>query len=159
MRTGRVLCVVKGDDTDSVALDTAVDLLAGGQRRLYITYVILVDRQLPLDANMPEEIARAEEVLSEAESYSGLGRDEVQGEILQGRSLGPAIVNESFEKNVGAVVTSVKMKSVLGARTLDRDADYLIANTPCALVLVREPLDGFDQDGASMGLQRMAEFR
>ncbi len=161
MKVRRVLCVVKGDDTDAVAVDTAVDLLAGGQHRLHIAYVILVGRRLPLDANLPEEVARAERVLTQAEEQSGLGRDVVQGEILQGRSIGPAIVSEAFEKNVGAVVTSVKMKVSFGTRSLDKDAEYLIANTPCALVLVREPLEGFDdddQESASAGTQRMARL-
>lgn len=146
MRAQRILCVVKGDETDAVAVDTAVDLLEGSQRRLFIAYVILVDRRMALDANLPAEVAKAERILRAAETMSGLSRDEVQGEILQGRSLGPSIVSESFERNVSAVVASFRMRSEFGKPELDADAEYLIKHTPCALVLVREPLEGFEDE-------------
>lgn len=153
-----MLCVVRGDDTDADAVNTAVDLLGGNPRMLFLTYVIVIDRRLPLDTTLTDEITRAERALINAEGMSGLSRDEMQGEILQGRSIGPTIVQEAFEKNVGVVIASVKLKRVLGLYRMDLDTEYLIANVPCAFALVREPLDEGDESNSTIA-KRTVTFR
>ena len=143
MKYSRVMCLVRGDESDAVAIDTAVNLLSGNNRSLQFVYVIVVDRRFALDAPNPARYRQGERVLRDAELATGL-RGGVRGSILQSRSIGPVLVREALDYGAEATVASVKVLATLNAKTIDSDAEYLMANAPCAVVLVRESAKGFE---------------
>ena len=106
-------------------------------------YVIVVDRRFALDAPNPARYRDGERVLRDAELATGL-RGGVRGSILQSRSIGPVLVREALDYGAEATVASVKVLATLNAKTIDSDAEYLMANAPCAVVLVRESAKGFE---------------
>ncbi len=144
----RVLCVLKGEESDRDAIEIAVSVLQGSQKLLYIVYVILVDRRFPLDGNMPDEVRRAEGILANAEKMSGLEQQEIKGGILQGRSLSHTIVQEIFDKRIGAVVLAARMEDAFGDLSLDRDCEHLLANLPITLILIRKSLEHYQEDAS-----------
>ena len=143
MKYSRVMCLVRGDHSDEEAIDTAVSLLSGNNRSLQFVYVIVVERRLALDTHNPAQYREGERVLRDAEFATGL-RGGVRGSILQSRSIGPVLIREALDYGAEVIVASVKILSTLNARAIDSDAEYLMANAPCAVVLVRESAGGFE---------------
>ena len=143
MKCSRVMCLVRGDGSDKEAIDTAVSLLSGNNRSLQLVYVIVVDRRFALDAPDPTQYRKGERVLLDAEFATGM-RGGVQSSMLQSRSIGPVLVREALDYAAEAIVASVKIMSTLNTRAIDSDAEYLMANAPCAVVLVREATTDFE---------------
>ena len=126
-------------------LETALRL-ANGEKgaRVKAVYVVEVDRRLPLDANLPEESERGERCLSAAEELSRKYKTTCDGDILQARDAGHAIVDEAVEMGVQAVVIGVE-----GGRTqegkgseIGRTAEYILRHAPCQVIIVRDAAHG-----------------
>ena len=137
MKYSRVMCLVRGDETDPDTIETAVSLMGGNRRNIRFVYVIVVNRRFSLDA--PDSVAyrEAERVLREAEQMSGQ-RVSARGSILQSRSIGPVLVREALDNGSDVIVAAAKMVSTISGKSIDADSDYLMANAPCAVVLVRD---------------------
>ena len=59
----KVLVPVNGTKVDEAAIKLACRLAKGARGKIYVTYVIRVDRTLPLDAEIKPEIEKGERVL------------------------------------------------------------------------------------------------
>ena len=143
MKFSRVLCLVRGDDTDTEVIDTAISLLAGNNRSIRFVYVIVVDRRQALDDPDLEEYSHAEQVLLSAEQASR-GRGEARGVILQARSIAPVLIREALDYGADGIVASVRVLTSMGNKTVDTDSEYLLINAPCAVLLQRENIPGFE---------------
>ena len=143
MKYSRVMCLVRGNESDKEAIDVAVSLLSGSNRSLQLVYVIVVDRRYALDAPNPGRYSEGERVLRDAEFMSGL-RGDVRGSILQSRSIGPVLIREALDFGAEAIVAAVEIFTTFNAKRIDADTEYLMTNAPCAVVLVREPAPDFD---------------
>ncbi len=152
MSYSRIVCLVRGDDTDLEVVETAVRLSPRNNRNIRFVHVIVVGHRYSLDATDPESYARAERVLQDAERASGL-RGEVQGAILQSRSIGPVLVREALDFGAEAIVLSAKVISRIDSRDLDSDSEYLIVHAPCAVILVREAEQDFEMTNDHPNMQ------
>ncbi len=115
--------------------------LANGQKdaRVHAVYVVEVDRRLPLDAELPEEFQRGERCLAQAEKIARDHKSKCEGDILQARDAGHAIVDEAVELGVEMIVMGVSQHSQ-ESKVLDlgRTADYVLRHAPCEVVIVRD---------------------
>ncbi len=141
MQFNNVLVLVTGASSDTTAVDYAASLVREVRGRLIILYVIRVDRSLPLDAEIPEQIEHAEQVLKRAEMTSQLQRN-VEAEMLQARDIGSAVVHETAVRDVDAVVISTEYPMKNGRYSLGNDIPYVLEFAACNVVLVREALAG-----------------
>ena len=139
MKYPRVMCLVRGDETDSAAISTAIGLASGNNRSIRFVYVILVDRRFALDSPEPDAYVEAERVLRQAEHMSG-HRTLTGGSILQSRSAGPVLVREALDYSSDVIVAAVKIIATPSSKAIDEVSEYLMANAPCAVVLVRDAL-------------------
>jgi hypothetical protein len=98
----RVLAVVTDDPSDINTVSRAADIVRDERGRLFIVYVIQVDRSLPLDSEIEDQIARGEQVLHRSERLARLPRGEVDTQLLQARELGPAVVHEAIVRDTDA---------------------------------------------------------
>lgn len=142
MKYSNVMCLVRGDETDPGTIGTAVDLMEGNNRSIRFVYVIEVDRRFALDEPNASTYSHAERALRRAEQMSGQ-RPIARGSILQSRSIGPVLVREALDFGADVIVAAVKVASMPNGKSIDDDSDYLMANAPCAVVLVREAVQGF----------------
>ncbi len=142
MQFNKVLVLVTGEPIDSVAIEHATSLMRETRGRLIILYVIRVERSMPLDAEMPSQVERAEEVLKAAETAARLQRNVVEAEILQAREVGPAVVHEAAVRDVDAVVIGTPYPQQNGKFYLGSDIPYVLEYAACNVVLVREALTG-----------------
>ncbi len=141
MQFNTVLVLVTGSSSDAMAVSHAVSLIREARGRLIILYVIKVDRSLPLDAELPDEVSQAEKVLKEAETATQLQRN-VEAEMLQARDIGSAVVHEAAVRDVDAVVISTEYPTENGQFSLGADIPYVLEFAACNVVLVREALAG-----------------
>ncbi len=133
-----MLAVVDGQSSDDGAVDLAFNLLDQHNGRLYILYVIEVSRQLPIDAEIPDETARGEEILQRCQERASKFRFETQAEILQSRQAGLAVVQEAVDRGVDAIVLGAPYKYVHGSFSPGDTATYVLKNAPCRVVLSRD---------------------
>jgi hypothetical protein len=142
MQFNNVLVLVSGGPTDSSAVSHAASLVRETHGHLMVLYVIQVDRSMPLDAEMPEQVSRAEQALNSAELEAKLQRPLIEAEILQAREIGAAVVHEAAVRDVDAVVISIAFTKYNGRCTLGPDIQYVMEFAACNIVLLREEIAG-----------------
>lgn len=108
--------------------------------KIYVLYVIEVPRSLPLDAQIPQNIQEAEEILEKARYISENDYEvEIETDILQARSAGVAILEEIQNKSVDLVLLETGVKRTLGERIFGSTVDYILKKAPCRVWLIRAP--------------------
>src|SRR5690606_24317451 len=100
-----------------------------------VLYVIQVPRSLPLDAEVPAEAARGEQVLQRLERLGKARKCKVEGEILQARGLGPAIVHEADERHARMIVAGMPYLENYGEPTMGELIPYLLKHSPCRVLV------------------------
>ena len=134
-----VLVSVNGSAADQDAVRLACELAHDSKARVYAIYVIEVRRSLPLDADLAQETARAEQVLTEAEHLAAALNCPIEAELLQAREVGPAIVDLAYERHADVLVMGIIYKRKFGEFTLGETIPYVMKNAPCQVCLTRQP--------------------
>lgn len=134
-----VLAVVCGDRSDEHTVRVACQLLNPHNGTLHLLYIIVVDRALPVDAEVTPATAKGDEVLRHMEDVAKPFGFEIQAELLQSRESGCAVVQESVEKRVEAVVLGVPYRERYGTFGLGDTVSYVLKHAPTQVVLWREP--------------------
>ncbi len=144
----RIVVPVQGSDLDTRAIDLAT-AIAGrfGGCELTLVYVAEVPQDLPLDADLPDEVGRGESILERTSNYARTGNEvdwqRVTTELLQARSASAAIVDEAIERGADAVVLAVENHREHGLITQGETVPYVLKNAPCEVILIRTlPEDG-----------------
>ena len=70
MDIDRILVAARGNGVDQVAVELACKIGRKSKAKIYIVYVLEVNRSLPVDAIIRPDIEAAEQVLLEAEEYA-----------------------------------------------------------------------------------------
>ena len=135
-----VLVPVDGGSAGFDALALACSLSKKNKGKVYAVYVIEVARTMALDAELVPEAATAEEVLEKAEDIADTLDYRIEGEILQARDAGHAIVDEAIERGVSAIIMGVGYEQPYGEFALGETSQYIIDHAPCQVIVVREPL-------------------
>lgn len=105
--------------------------------KVYVVHVIEVRRSLPLDADLTLEAERGEDVLAQAEQIADDLDFEIEGELLQAREAGHAVVDEATERRVDLVLIGVGYDSAEGGYQLGILPQYVLKNAPCHVWLWR----------------------
>lgn len=121
------------------ALALAVNVAQRNDGQVVAVYVIEVKRTMPLDAKLVDEEARGEEFLRQAEQLAQELDFPIEGELLQAREAGHAIVDEAIERKVDAIVLGADYKRPLGEYQLSRTIQYVLKNAPCQVWVHRLP--------------------
>ena len=140
----RILVPVGGNPSDAVALQLACDTAKKQKGRVQAVYVIEVLRSLPLDAELPPELQKGEEVLRQAEAIAAAAQVEIDTELLQAREVGPAVVDEACERGVQVIIMGLPYKRRFGDFSMGRSVPYVLKNAPCQVWICREPPKGGD---------------
>ena len=103
----KALVAVTGSPLDEEVVVMACDLVKPAKGIVWLLYVIEVTRSLPLDAGVPVESARGERVLQQMEKLVRSRKCKVEGEILQARDRGSAVVDEAVQRGCDVVLAAV----------------------------------------------------
>ena len=118
-------------------LELARSFVQGGKGRIHAIYVIEMQLKYPLDAEVGEEILRGEEALAEIEHLSMSGRLSLQGEIVQAREAGPAIVQEAANIPATMIIMGVDYGNNPAGCRISTTADYVLRNARCPVIIWR----------------------
>ena len=140
MQANKVLVPVNGEDCDEEALWLAQKMTRATSGKIFVLYVIEVQRSLPLDADVGSESVRGEAVLQRMETLSQESHSDVEAEILQARDAGPAVVQEAVERHVDVIVLAVPYKRRYGVFSLGNTVPYILKNAPCPVLLLRQEI-------------------
>jgi nucleotide-binding universal stress UspA family protein len=124
-----------------MAVEFACNLARRGRSKVHVVHVIEVRRALRLDADLTEEAQRGEEILTQAEIAARRQDYEVDGELLQARDAGHAIVDEAIERNADVIVMGVPYTRPFGEFELSRVPTQVMKTAPCEVVLLRMPAE------------------
>ncbi len=133
----RILVPSDGSAASMEAVALACNIAKRNKGKVHVTHVIEVQRSLPLDAELTPESARGEEILSAAEKVADEQDFEVEGQLLQAREAGHAVVNEAIEQGIDAIILGVDYKRPLGEFELGRLTRYVLKNAPCHVWVCR----------------------
>jgi len=136
----KILVPVKGTKADEETIKLACSLAKNKKSKVYVAYVIEVDRCLPLDAEIEPEVKRGEELLNHAERIAEEQDCEVETDLLQAREAGPAIVDEAIERGVSLIVMGIEYKKQFGEFSLGETIPHVLKNAPCRVLVCREPI-------------------
>jgi nucleotide-binding universal stress UspA family protein len=138
MHIKRLLLPIKGQRVDQDTLRFASNLVRHEHGSICLLYVIEVPRQYPIDAELPSEVAKCEDILHNAEEFLKSCKVKTETEMLQARDAGPAIVREAQERSVDAVLLGLTYKRRHDSLTLGGVAPYIIEHSLCPVLVFRE---------------------
>ena len=138
METKKILVPISGNGADKEAIRLACTLAKKPKAKVYVVYIIEVERSLPLDAQVDSEVEKSEEILTHAEDIAAdIGYD-IGTDLLQAREAGPGIVNEAMEREVDLIIMGVGYKMHFGEFDLGKAIPYVLKEAPCQVLLFRE---------------------
>jgi APA family basic amino acid/polyamine antiporter len=130
-----VVPVVRTGETEE-ALVAAARLAAERGATVVVVTVIEVPLALPLDARLPEEEDRAEQLLDDAQALVESYGVRAVTRLLRARRAGPAIVEEARRRNAELVVLGAPRRAVAGRRRLfGGTVDYVLRESPCRVLI------------------------
>jgi nucleotide-binding universal stress UspA family protein len=135
-----VLVPVDGSQAAYNALAVACDAAKRAKARLHLLYIIEVPRSIPLDAPLEGEVQRGEEVLEQAERIADEYGISTEGDVVQARQAGPAVVDEAAERGVDVIIMGVEYHRPYGQFELGRLPQYVLENSGAQVWLIRYSL-------------------
>lgn len=135
-----ILATVKGAKVDSEVIKLACTVAKDMKSKVYVAYVIKVERSLPLDAEIEAEIKKGEKLLNRAERIAEEQDCEVETDLLQAREAGPAVVDEAIERGASLIVMGTEYKKQFGEFSLGETILHVLKNAPCRVLVCREPI-------------------
>lgn len=139
MELDKILVAARGNGADQIAVELACKIGKKSKAKIFIVYVIEVNRSLPVDAIIKPDMERAEKVLLEAEEYAQDNDFEVETEIIQARDVGPAIIEVARQNEVDMIVMSMNYKKRFGSFTMGNAIPHVLEEAPCRVLICREP--------------------
>ena len=124
-----------------MAVEFACTVAKRTRGKVHVVHVIEVRRALALDADLTDEAQRGEEILSQAEATAHRQDFEVEGDLLQARDAGHAIVDEAVERQADAIFIGVPYRKPFGDFELSKVPSHVLKTAQCEVVLLRMPAD------------------
>jgi len=138
MEFHKILVPVDGSDADADSIKLACRLAKPEKAKILVVHIIPIERSLPLDTELNQEVKRAETVLERAERI-GLERGcAVDTDLLQARNIGPSIVDEAVERGSDLIVMGLTYKRHFGQYSLGDVTPYVLKNAPCQVILLQQ---------------------
>jgi nucleotide-binding universal stress UspA family protein len=134
----RVLVPVAGNEADDAALRLAALLLAGTEGEASLLHVIEVSFDRSLDAEDPQAVAFADEVLSRSEAFLAGHEVKARTGVVQARVAGAAIVDEAVEWGADLLIVGLRYKKRFGgAWDAGRTVPYVMRNSTAPVWCLR----------------------
>jgi nucleotide-binding universal stress UspA family protein len=120
------------------ALTAALALARQRKSKVYVVHVLEVLRSLPLTSELDVEARKGEQVLRKAEQAASTVGYAIEGELLQAREAGQALVDEAREREADLVVVGIGRRRVLGDASLGRTATFVLKHADCDVWIIQQ---------------------
>jgi amino acid transporter/nucleotide-binding universal stress UspA family protein len=141
----------------------ACQLATEKQSAIDVMYVIEVPMNLPLDARLANERARAKAVLDAAQVIADQFDIEMRPVVVTARAAGKAIVEEATVRHSEVVILGTHRKRRIANRVFGGTVDYVLQHSPCEvlvnLVPYEYPTEGFVESEAARSRVVHADVR
>jgi basic amino acid/polyamine antiporter, APA family len=131
-----ILVPVKPGRESEEAIDFACRLAAERGSSIAAVSVVTVPLELPLDAELAEAEAAANEALDSAVAIGELYGVDVVGRLLRARKPGRAIVREAERRQTEIIVLGAPRSGRPGRAIFSDTVDYILKNAPCRVMVV-----------------------
>lgn len=138
MEFRKILVPVAGTEVDEEAIRLACRLAKKDKGKIWAVYVIMIERSLPIEAEIEPEIRKAEDILDHLASVAEGEDYEIDTDVLQAREAGPAIIDEAVERAVDLILMGVKYKRRFGQFSLGDVLPYVLKNASCRVILYQQ---------------------
>ena len=136
-----ILVPVNGSEASIMAVEFACMLAKRNRGKVHVVHVIEVRRSLPLDADLVPEAQRGEDILAQAEMAAKRQDFEVEGDLLQARDAGHAIVDEAVERQADAIILGVPFRRPFGEFEMGKVPTHVLKTAPCQVIVMRMPAE------------------
>ena len=104
-------------------------------------HVVEVDWSMPLDMDIAGRSDEIQQVLDVAEATAEAAGVQIESVLLQARDVGAALVDEAVEREADLLVVGLAYRTKFGGDfAMGRTIPYVMKNAPCAVWVVREPI-------------------
>jgi APA family basic amino acid/polyamine antiporter len=118
------------------ALDVACRLATDRGARIVAVAVVEVPMDLPLDAELPEEERRANELLDDARTVGDSYGVDVVGRLVRRRRPGRAIVEEAERRQSEIIVMGAPRRRLAPKGVFGGTTDFVLKHAPCRVMVV-----------------------
>ena len=138
MEFQNMLVPVNGTAADEETIKLACRLAKPDKAKICVVNVIPIERTLPLDAEMEDEVEKAERILDRMEAVATEQGYTVETDLLQARGVGPTIVDEAVEREADLILMGVEYKRHYGQFSLGTVIPHVLKNAPCRVILFHQ---------------------
>jgi APA family basic amino acid/polyamine antiporter len=129
-----VVPVVRTAESEE-ALVAAARLAAERGSRVAVVHVIEVPLDLPLDVQLPDAEAEADEILDQSTAIVESYGIRAVARLLRARAAGPAIVAEAGRRNAELVILGAPRPRVARGAIFGRTVDYVLKHSPSRVLI------------------------
>lgn len=136
----QLVVAVNGGAADPIILDVAATISKRDRTQVAVVYVVEVAQQLPVDADLPDELARGEAILQRSERTARERGLRATFDVLQARSIGAAIVDEAVQRGADLIILGADVREKYGEVTYGSTVPYVLMHAMCEVWVCRIPL-------------------
>ena len=138
----RALVALNGGTSDARIVSLVAEQARQNKAEVIAVHVVEIDWTLPLDADIAGRSEEVQRVLDTAESVAEDYRTALEPVLLQARDVGAAIVDEAVERQADLLVVGLPYRKRFGGEfAIGRTIPYILQNAPCAVWVVRDPIE------------------
>jgi APA family basic amino acid/polyamine antiporter len=131
-----ILVAFEDDDYSPEAVSTAAKLAASRRRGIHVLVTITVPASAPIDASMPQQEQKAQEIVDSARVRGGR-RVTGHWEKVRPGEAGRRVVDEARDIRARAIVMPLQRRS--GAPVFNRTLETVLAERPCRVIVEAPP--------------------
>ncbi len=145
----QILVPITGSRISDEMLVLACQLATEKKSAIHGLYVIEVPLNLPLDASLVGQRAKADKVLKAGALIASQFKVKFTPHVVTARQAGRAIVDEASGQRSEVIIVGTTRKRRIGNRTFGRTTDFVLDNAPCEVLLNLVPKD-YPTEGSSV---------
>ena len=138
----RAVAALNGGPSDERIVSLVADQAHHLKAELIAVHVVEIDWTLPLDADIAGRSEAVQRILDMAEEVAERYKLTLESVLLQARDVGAAIVDETIERGADLLVVGLPYRKRFGGEfAIGRTIPYILQNAPCAVWVVRDPIE------------------
>jgi nucleotide-binding universal stress UspA family protein len=138
----RAVIALNGGSSDRRIVHLVAEQARHAKAELIAIHVLEIDWTLPLDADIVGNSDEVQRVLDSAEAIAEESKVRLDPVLLQARDVGAAIVDEAVERGADLLVVGLPYRKRFGGEfAIGRTIPYILQNAPCAVWVVRDPIN------------------
>jgi nucleotide-binding universal stress UspA family protein len=138
----RAVIALNGGSSDKRIVRLVSEQARLTKAELIAVHILEIDWTRPLDADIAGNSDDVQRVLDNAEAIAEESKVRLEPVLLQARDVGAAIVDEAVERGADLLVVGLPYRKRFGGEfAIGRTIPYILQNAPCAVWVVRDPIN------------------